>query len=114
MMGVLNFAHASFYMLGAYIAYSLARIIGFWPGQRKEHLPVGERCRLLELDVDGAHALQQRPLRQVVPQGFDIPLGGDAPRRVEHVGRDARAPSVQCRADRAPGHTDSVNDVDGA
>jgi branched-chain amino acid transport system permease protein len=31
MMGVLNFAHASFYMLGAYIAYSIARIVGFWP-----------------------------------------------------------------------------------
>ena len=32
MMGVLNFAHASFYMLGAYIAYSIARLVGFWPG----------------------------------------------------------------------------------
>jgi branched-chain amino acid transport system permease protein len=32
MMGVLNFAHASFYMLGAYVAYSIARVIGFWPG----------------------------------------------------------------------------------
>ncbi|KPF61491.1 ABC transporter permease [beta proteobacterium AAP51] len=31
MMGVLNFAHASFYMVGAYIAYSLTKIIGFWP-----------------------------------------------------------------------------------
>jgi branched-chain amino acid transport system permease protein len=31
MMGVLNFAHASFYMVGAYIAYSLSRVIGFWP-----------------------------------------------------------------------------------
>jgi branched-chain amino acid transport system permease protein len=31
MMGVLNFAHASFYMVGAYIAYSLTRIVGFWP-----------------------------------------------------------------------------------
>jgi branched-chain amino acid transport system permease protein len=31
MMGVLNFAHASFYMLGAYVAYSIARLIGFWP-----------------------------------------------------------------------------------
>lgn len=30
MMGVLNFAHASFYMLGAYFAYSLQSIIGFW------------------------------------------------------------------------------------
>ena len=32
MMGVLNFAHASFYMIGAYIAYSIAKITGFWPG----------------------------------------------------------------------------------
>ena len=30
MMGVLNFAHASFYMLGAYIAYSTSQFIGFW------------------------------------------------------------------------------------
>ena len=26
MMGVLNFAHASFYMLGAYFAYTIARL----------------------------------------------------------------------------------------
>jgi len=31
MMGVLNFAHASFYMVGAYFAYSLTRVVGFWP-----------------------------------------------------------------------------------
>jgi branched-chain amino acid transport system permease protein len=31
MMGVLNFAHASFYMLGAYFAYSVTNLIGFWP-----------------------------------------------------------------------------------
>jgi len=30
MMGVLNFAHASFYMLGAYFAYMLQDAIGFW------------------------------------------------------------------------------------
>jgi len=30
MMGVLNFAHASFYMLGAYLAYSLSGWLGFW------------------------------------------------------------------------------------
>ncbi|WP_372658004.1 branched-chain amino acid ABC transporter permease [Hydrogenophaga sp.] len=29
MMGVLNFAHASFYMLGAYFAYSLSEVLGF-------------------------------------------------------------------------------------
>jgi branched-chain amino acid transport system permease protein len=31
MMGVLNFAHASMYMLGAYFAFSVSRLIGFWP-----------------------------------------------------------------------------------
>jgi len=31
MMGVLNFAHASFYMLGAYFAFQTSQIIGFWP-----------------------------------------------------------------------------------
>src|SRR5215204_2180819 len=31
MMGVLNFAHASFYMLGAYFAYSTTQLVGFWP-----------------------------------------------------------------------------------
>ena len=31
MMGVLNFAHASFYMLGAYFAYQTSLWIGFWP-----------------------------------------------------------------------------------
>ena len=31
MMGVLNFAHASFYMLGAYFAYTTTQWIGFWP-----------------------------------------------------------------------------------
>lgn len=29
MMGVLNFAHASFYMLGAYVAYALSGVLGF-------------------------------------------------------------------------------------
>lgn len=31
MMGVLNFAHASFYMLGAFFGFQLTRWIGFWP-----------------------------------------------------------------------------------
>jgi branched-chain amino acid transport system permease protein len=30
MMGVLNFAHASFYMIGAYAAYTLTPVTGFW------------------------------------------------------------------------------------
>ena len=31
MMGVLNFAHASFYMLGAYFAFATTQVVGFWP-----------------------------------------------------------------------------------
>jgi branched-chain amino acid transport system permease protein len=31
MMGVLNFAHASFYMIGAYVAYSIGLKVGFFP-----------------------------------------------------------------------------------
>ena len=31
MMGVLNFAHAGFYMLGAYVGYQTSRVVGFWP-----------------------------------------------------------------------------------
>ena len=41
MMGVLNFAHASFYMLGAYVGYSVARLAGFWPGLVLAPLVVG-------------------------------------------------------------------------
>jgi branched-chain amino acid transport system permease protein len=32
MMGVLNFAHAWFYMLGAYVGFTLTRLGGFWIG----------------------------------------------------------------------------------
>ena len=41
MMGVLNFAHASFYMLGAYFAYSVTELIGFWPALLIAPLLVG-------------------------------------------------------------------------
>ena len=41
MMGVLNFAHASFYMLGAYVGYALSRILGFWPALAAAPLVVG-------------------------------------------------------------------------
>ena len=41
MMGVLNLAHASFYMLGAYFAYSLSLLLGFWPALLLAPLLVG-------------------------------------------------------------------------
>ena len=41
MMGVLNFAHASFYRLGAYVGYTVAQILGFWPALIVAPLLVG-------------------------------------------------------------------------
>ena len=41
MMGVLNFAHASFYMLGAFFGYQLTKWIGFWPALVLAPLLVG-------------------------------------------------------------------------
>ena len=41
MMGVLNFAHASFYMLGAYFAYAVTSLVGFWPALIVAPLLVG-------------------------------------------------------------------------
>jgi branched-chain amino acid transport system permease protein len=48
MMGVLNFAHASFYMLGAYFAYSIGARIGFWPALLIAPLLVGAAGMLVE------------------------------------------------------------------
>ncbi|MEY4294752.1 MAG: hypothetical protein RLY82_440, partial [Pseudomonadota bacterium] len=41
MMGVLNFAHASFYMVGAYFAYSITELVGFFPALIVAPLLVG-------------------------------------------------------------------------
>jgi branched-chain amino acid transport system permease protein len=48
MMGVLNFAHASFYMLGAYIAYAISAKLGFWPALVLAPLVVGLAGALVE------------------------------------------------------------------
>jgi branched-chain amino acid transport system permease protein len=41
MMGVLNFAHVSFYMLGAYFGFEIERRVGFWTGFVVAPLAVG-------------------------------------------------------------------------
>ncbi len=48
MMGVLNFAHTSFYMLGAYLAYSLSEVVGFWLALVLAPLAVGVFGALFE------------------------------------------------------------------
>ncbi|HAM56430.1 MAG: ABC transporter permease [Candidatus Rokubacteria bacterium GWC2_70_24] len=41
MMGVLNFAHASMFMLGAYFSYQVGKLVGFWPALVLAPLLVG-------------------------------------------------------------------------
>ncbi|MEC4601198.1 ABC transporter permease subunit, partial [Burkholderia vietnamiensis] len=59
--GVLNFAHASFYMLGAYVGYSIAARAGFWPALVLAPLAVGllgagcERWLLRRVQARGGH-----------------------------------------------------------
>jgi branched-chain amino acid transport system permease protein len=48
MMGVLNFAHASFYMLGAYFAYDISVHLGFWPALIVAPVAVGAIGALVE------------------------------------------------------------------
>jgi branched-chain amino acid transport system permease protein len=59
LMGVMNFAHASFYMLGAYFAFALGHRLGFWPSLVLAPLAVAlvgafvERYGLRRLRVHG-------------------------------------------------------------
>jgi branched-chain amino acid transport system permease protein len=48
MMGVLNFAHASFYMLGAYFGYVVSTKVGFYPALAIAPLAVGLIGALVE------------------------------------------------------------------
>ncbi|MBS3962697.1 MAG: branched-chain amino acid ABC transporter permease [Sandarakinorhabdus sp.] len=48
MMGVLNFAHASFYMVGAYLGFAVSQIVGFWAALLLVPLLVGLLGALFE------------------------------------------------------------------
>jgi len=62
MMGVLNFAHASFYMLGAYMGFSIAQSWGFWAALVLAPLAVGLLGALFErLCLRRVHALGHVP-----------------------------------------------------
>jgi branched-chain amino acid transport system permease protein len=41
LMGVINFSHGAFFMLGAYMAYALAPHVGFWPSIFLAALAIG-------------------------------------------------------------------------
>ena len=48
MMGVLNLAHSSLFMLGAYFAYTISKYVGFWPALLFAPLGVGVIGALIE------------------------------------------------------------------
>src|SRR5207247_1744499 len=63
MMGVLNFAHASFYMLGAYVAFTVGLHLGFWPALVIAPVVVGLLGALVE----------RQGLRRVHRFGHNVP-----------------------------------------
>ncbi len=48
LMGIMNFAHASLYMLGAYVGFTLAQFLGFWASLLLAPIVVGGLGGLLE------------------------------------------------------------------
>ncbi len=99
MMGVLNLSHASFYMLGAYLAYTISVGLGFWVGlvvapvlvgligavvQRYGLRAVHRYGHMAELLFTFALALVigevvpliwgRNPVRYLVPRALDFPL----------------------------------------
>ena len=51
MLGVLNFAHASFYMLGAYLGHTVAGALGFWPALFLAPVLVGLLAAVFERQI---------------------------------------------------------------
>ncbi|HVW54432.1 MAG TPA: branched-chain amino acid ABC transporter permease [Rhizobiaceae bacterium] len=83
MMGVLNFAHAGFYMLGAFFGFEISRRIGFWPGLVIAPVLVGligmmvERYGLRRVHRHGhvAELLFTFGLTYVIQQGVEMVWG---------------------------------------
>lgn len=86
MMGVLNFAHASFYMLGAYLAYTITGASSFWVALFLAPVLVGiagmvvERWGLRRVHANGhvAELLFTFGLAYVIDEIVRIVWGGNA------------------------------------
>ncbi len=66
LMGVMNFAHASFYMLGAYFAFAIGDRIGFWPSLVLAPFVVGFDRRLRRAPRQRRHARARSDCRVAV------------------------------------------------
>lgn len=86
LMGVMNFAHASLYMLGAYAGHAVSRTVGFWPAVVAAPLLVGlagcalERWFLRPLHARGhvAELLFTFGLAFLVEEGVKLVWGSGA------------------------------------
>lgn len=86
LMGVMNFAHASLYMLGAYGGYALSQALGFWPAVLLAPLVVGfagcalERWFLRPLHARGhiAELLFTFGLAFLIEEGVKLVWGAGA------------------------------------
>src|SRR6202163_927814 len=61
LMGVINFSHGAFFMLGAYMAYTLGPHVGFWPSMFLAALIIGLFGMLFESSLI-------RPLYKRIPE----------------------------------------------
>ncbi|MBC5811010.1 MAG: branched-chain amino acid ABC transporter permease [Candidatus Eremiobacteraeota bacterium] len=61
LMGVINFSHGAFFMLGAYMAFTLAPHVGFWPSMFLAALIIGAFGMLFESTLI-------RPLYRRIPE----------------------------------------------
>ena len=90
MMGVLNFAHASIYMLGAYFAYQIGHWVGFWPALVLAPAAV-RRDRRGDRGLGAAARAPQRPYRRTAVHLR--PGVHHRPRRADGLGHAADAVS---------------------
>jgi branched-chain amino acid transport system permease protein len=61
LMGVINFSHGAFFMIGAYLAFTLAGVVGFWPSIFLSALIIGAFGMLFQ-------ATLIRPLSNRMPE----------------------------------------------
>ena len=56
---IVNFAHGAFYMLGAYVGYTVSRLVGFWPALVLAPLAVGVLGALFERACEGGAGAEE-------------------------------------------------------
>ena len=84
MMGVLNFAHTSFYMLGAYFGYTLSGVVASLPVRTGRPLPrAGESLSLGLLGGRGAVGVDVVVSKAI----YYAPSGAPRQRVLEGIGR---------------------------